>query len=239
MKYNVFNSYTIGNIHQKIEEAYYQTLDFEGYLLRNNIYEVSISHKFALYLLELFKGFNVDIEWNKTETGAPKTIDSKGLLAQIREVIKKSELRFGNKETNIDEVIKVLDNPIEGIIDINGNQFISVDEINGIKVLKNVRPDIIIHSRGIKENNLAVIEIKKDNYSVRNNGLAKHVDLAKLYAMTSQQDLNYKIGYYIEFPTGNNINSFNNAKIVRSAWVTDTFGSNHNVYEVYLDNIIK
>ncbi len=55
-----------------------------------------------------------------------------------------------------------------------------------------VYPDIIIHKRGNNEDNLLVIEVKKEE-----NNSSKDYDTNKLKAFTNQ--LNYKFGFFIEF----------------------------------------
>lgn len=64
-------------------------------------------------------------------------------------------------------------------------------------------PDIIIHTRNINEENLAVIEIKKDSNSKKN----KEFDLLKLEHMTidySGNHYNYKVGVALVFGTKKN-----------------------------------
>lgn len=243
---NLVENVSIRENNKKVIQAFYQIYDNENYLLRNNMYEVSISHKFALYLSELYKGFNVDIEWNKTETGALKCIDSNLLLEKVCYIIKNKlrENGFIDYELGIEEIYNILSNPLKYYVDLDGNKFITIEEINGIKKIKNIRPDIIIHSRGTKENNFCVLEIKKDNYSEINNGYAKKIDLIKLYAMTTQKEYYYKIGYYVEFPTGNNLDicAFSKVVISKSNWITKIFGKEHSVYEVkfeYSNDIVQ
>ncbi len=61
-------------------------------------------------------------------------------------------------------------------------------------------PDIIVHTRNTNENNLLVIEIKKDS----NSKINKEFDLLKLEHMTvdyNQNHYNYKLGVAIVFGT--------------------------------------
>lgn len=65
-------------------------------------------------------------------------------------------------------------------------------------------PDIIIHTRNTNENNLLVIEAKKDS----NNKENKEFDLIKLEHLTidySGNHYNYKLGIYLEFGTKENV----------------------------------
>jgi hypothetical protein len=57
---------------------------------------------------------------------------------------------------------------------------------------KTVYPDIIIHKRGDNEENIIVIEIKKNT-----NNESKEFDYDKLKAFTKQ--LEYEFGIYLEF----------------------------------------
>ena len=62
-------------------------------------------------------------------------------------------------------------------------------------------PDIIVHQRGVNENNLLIIEVKKKNSKIN----FKH-DYSKLEAFTENTELNsyhYEYGVFILFDTGN------------------------------------
>lgn len=68
-------------------------------------------------------------------------------------------------------------------------------------------PDIIIHIRNTNENNLVVIEVKKDSNLVKN----KKFDLLKLEHMTidyNENHYNYKIGVAIVFGTKINAGTY-------------------------------
>jgi hypothetical protein len=68
-------------------------------------------------------------------------------------------------------------------------------------------PDIIIHTRNIKENNLVVLEIKKDSNSKKN----KEFDLIKLEHMTIDylgNHYNYKLGIALVFGTKGNAGTY-------------------------------
>lgn len=65
---------------------------------------------------------------------------------------------------------------------------------------RSVFPDIIVHSRRTQESNICVIEIKKDTSTISNE-----YDFIKLNAYTSNDfgnSLNYQLGIFIEFITG-------------------------------------
>ena len=68
-------------------------------------------------------------------------------------------------------------------------------------------PDIIIHTRNTNDNNLLVLEVKKDSNSTRN----KEFDLLKLEHMTIDYQgnhYNYRIGAAIVFGTKENAGKF-------------------------------
>jgi hypothetical protein len=74
------------------------------------------------------------------------------------------------------------------------------EEIDGKTIDRAVFPDIIIHQRGTNEHNLCVIEVKKSSSKV-----SRDYDFLKLKAYTSNyygNDLNYKIGVFLDFKTG-------------------------------------
>lgn len=77
---------------------------------------------------------------------------------------------------------------------------------------KTIFPDIIIHKRGIPEENILVIEIKKSNSGVR-----KNKDITKLKAFTDATgDYGYKLGLFIIFDIQNkklgDVRSFENGE---------------------------
>lgn len=59
---------------------------------------------------------------------------------------------------------------------------------------KTVFPDIVIHKRGVNDDNLLVVEMKKKDNCLND---AKQFDFKKLKAFTAQ--LKYKLGIYLEF----------------------------------------
>ena len=73
--------------------------------------------------------------------------------------------------------------------------------------LYTLTPDIIIHTRNTNDNNLLVLEIKKDSNSKRN----KEFDLLKLEHMTIDYNgnhYNYKLGVAIIFGTRENVGDY-------------------------------
>jgi hypothetical protein len=65
-----------------------------------------------------------------------------------------------------------------------------VEELN-----QNIRPDIIIHKRGIDDNNLVYIEIKTDH-----NRTTRNKDYTKIKALTKQSgSYKYRLGVFIDF----------------------------------------
>ena len=88
-------------------------------------------------------------------------------------------------------------------LDIARNRVLEIgiepNEVNNYQLT----PDIIIHTRNTNEENLAVIEVKKDSNSKKN----KEFDLLKLEHMTIDywgNHYNYKIGVSLVFGTKEN-----------------------------------
>lgn len=104
------------------------------------------------------------------------------------------------------------------------------DEDNQIYT-KRVRPDIIIHHRGT-HNNLMVIEVKKKN--TKKYKEARLFDLIKLYALTTQNDLDYKIGVYIELPNEKKIQSFSKVLFEKSKEIEKLFNIQPSKNKVYI-----
>lgn len=88
-----------------------------------------------------------------------------------------------------------------------------LDENNAIIV----RPDIIVHTRGIDDNNELVIEMKK---STNRDRWKKQFDIEKLKALTDKSNENpitaycYNYGLFLNIPTGEAVKSLN-------MWMTD------------------
>mgnify|MGYP006286376943 CR=1 FL=1 len=75
-----------------------------------------------------------------------------------------------------------------------GSRQINADDLEA----KTVYPDIVVHRRGTDDNNLLVIEVKKDTDARRNRGY----DAEKLEAFTGEQ-YRYHVGLFIELDTQN------------------------------------
>lgn len=95
-------------------------------------------------------------------------------------------------------------------------------------VVKKIRPDIIIHKRGTK-NNIGVIEVKKKG-TTKEYEVAKLYDLIKLYALTTQEPYLYIFGLYIELP--NSINEIKDRRIIESTTLNELFPGQKGVYDV-------
>ena len=157
----------IQEIKSLVNKALDKLLGNDKYLLNGNVNEMSISHKLATYLSELFPDYHVDCEYNKN-----------------------IQSQTGNKTIHIlrDEAMKfdLLKN------DIPNTEFIE----------KFVKPDIIIHKRGSNENNLLVIEMKKNT----SNDRSKEYDRLKLRSFISNDngnELHFSYGLFIIFSVGN------------------------------------
>ena len=71
-----------------------------------------------------------------------------------------------------------------------------IDSEKRVKELnQNIRPDIVIHKRGIDDNNLVYIEIKTDH-----NRTTRNKDYAKIKVLTKQsRAYKYRLGVFIDF----------------------------------------
>ncbi len=234
--YPVASNLTLTQIKDRIKKSIETFFKLDSYLITNDLHEISITHRLAIYLDEIFINYNVDCEWNKN-LNKPKTIyfeepSLKSFLEEINrqvplriEKIKKEirdaknkQLYFINylekdfiekKERSISQLQKIQkfinhewnQDDVE-YTDSSGSKYykLSLKNDTGENVLKKIRPDIIIHHRGTKQN-FAVLEVKKKNAGGKNYyEKSKHDDLLKLLAMTMQQNLKYKYGFFIELP---------------------------------------
>ena len=183
----------------------------DSYLVKNNLHEVSLSHRIALYLDETFPNYNVDCEWNKNINNT-KSIFTETILEMVKSIIREwNQARNRTKFDDdllmdlrgVEKLINFEDNQNESLItDLSGDDFLIYPEKDekGRRIIKNVRPDIVIHHRGTRDN-VFVIEIKKKEAGgAKRYKSAKNFDLIKLYALTTQPDLNYKAAFFIELP---------------------------------------
>lgn len=194
---------------KKIDIGLNLLLNNDGYLLKNDISERSITHKLAEYLQNLFPEWNVDCEFNKN-INLPKgiDIDPYELLLQMAEYLKKifettQRDDIYSKEEIID-LIKQLNNPnkikyIEAL-----DLYLFLLEINGEERPQTIYPDIIIHRRGTKENYIVIEAKKTKNYDRK----TRLYDISKLMALTSSPNYKYKKGIFIDLPTKNDYSNF-------------------------------
>ena len=79
-------------------------------------------------------------------------------------------------------------------VDCEYDKHINQEKYNN-ELNQNIRPDIIIHKRGIDENNLVYIEIKTDH-----NRESRTFDCDKTKVMTKQDsEYKYSVGLFIDF----------------------------------------
>ncbi len=103
-------------------------------------------------------------------------------------------------------------------LDIAKNRMMEIGFEPNDKNNYKISPDIIIHRRKTNDNNLVVIEIKKDSHSRKH----KEFDLIKLEHLTIDyvgNHYNYKLGVAIIFGTKKNtgtydINFFQNSRVL-------------------------
>ena len=78
----------VGNSWEEIEGKVNFALDIfyvkDKYLIDNDIHERSMTHKLAIYLEELFNGYDVDCEYNKNTTESKKIYDVEHKIQEIK-----------------------------------------------------------------------------------------------------------------------------------------------------------
>ena len=171
-----------GNSWEEIEEKVNLALDTfyvkDKYLIDNDIHERSMTHKLAIYLEELFNGYDVDCEYNKNTTESKKIYD---VEHKIQEIKKDTEYEYkdsiavfpdiiihkrGNKLKNLLVIEVKKDNAIKNNkskleeIDIFKLKAYTTEDLNyryGIYInLKNSREKVIIKKF---ENGVEVTEL--------------------------------------------------------------------------------
>lgn len=205
--------------HKMILDSLDQLLSDDYYLLENDLHEQAVTHRLGLYLQERFPQWNIDCEWNKN-LAEKKAIYPKQLIEHMHEVAQ----YLTTKEETF--VISAQASPKDVLSDIKSLNYLSCqlsentqnqsivnkitrlqydEELNlwyflldlpdKMKEKKFIRPDIICHHRGTQDNKFA-IEAKKSSGAT----ISKQFDLIKLFCMTTQKDLKYERGYFIDFP---------------------------------------
>jgi len=184
----------------------------DGYLLEKNVSERAVTHKLAEHLQKIFPEWNVDCEYNRN-INREKSISKENVRVLLVDMANYLQESFPENRTVADDEIytkeeindlkKQLENP-EKIQYIESlDLYLFLLEIDGEKFPQPVYPDIIIHHRGTKNNNI-IIEAKKTG------GKRKEMlyDLVKLAIFTSSKDYNYNDGIFIELPVEEKFHRF-------------------------------
>jgi hypothetical protein len=186
----------------------------DSYLLDHDLNERTICHKLAEYYQSIFRGWDVDCEFNKN-LDEPKriNIDPSLFLNQMANFLdKKSEAFSVQHDTRFLHEAKVNEKDIDFLRqELRKKENLIYDEEfdvilfvirlnNGRKIIKSISPDIIVHHRGTM-NNFIVFEIKK---STNRNKPARLYDLVKLITLVQSAEYNYKYGYFVDIPTAHN-----------------------------------
>ncbi len=61
----MLSPFTKEDIDERLNQAINRLIEYDGYLLRKDANERSISHRLAMYLQELFNAWDVDCEYNR------------------------------------------------------------------------------------------------------------------------------------------------------------------------------
>jgi hypothetical protein len=144
-----------------LQKAVKMFYDRDFRLLELNVHEQTISHRIAVYLEQIICG-----------TGVVVSVDCEY-----------------NRHLSFGKTIYDKCEQCEGLDCWNKTQHIvfrtKCDE------LKSCRPDIVVHTRGTDENNLLVVEFKK-------NTPTDNVDFAKLNCLTcNEAGYKYRLGAYV------------------------------------------
>jgi len=139
--------------------------DSELLTLAGGVHEQAISHRIAVYLGYLFQGLHVDCEYNK-HCDDPKKI---GNIDEARHICSCKSCEDWKTKNNNGENRK-----------------------SAIKNSVRIRPDILVHARGVDGKNKISIEIKKEEEC--------EYDKVKLMVLTdSGGNFKYKIGVFLCF----------------------------------------
>lgn len=181
----------------------------DDHLLKENINERSITHRLAMYYQEHFPDWHVDCEYNRN-LKLPKGVDldvrllldrmadilswSIDGLGSTRHLFNSDDISFEERLFLRDQLLdpERLKKTEEDII------YFLLSPRRGNDIQKPVYPDIIVHKRGTKKNYI-VIEAKK---STNTDRLSRAYDLLKLFAFITDSNYQYKRGYFIDLPCG-------------------------------------
>ncbi len=146
-----------------VQESVNKFIVSDSHLLKINAHEQTISHRIALYLENFFNN------------------DSQPLHV---------DCEYNRREESIKKLISNL-SEFKGCC--CNNRCKKVTEQKDKLVSLNIRPDIIVHSRGDNKNNKIIIEIKKSALC--------NFDLFKLKEFTKMDnEYDYQLGCFIYFP---------------------------------------
>lgn len=230
--------YNVAEVERKISVAIKKLYCRDGYLLKHGLHEQAISHRLAIYLQEQFSDYDVDCEWNKV-FDKDKKVSPQRLIEPMKELIKKA-----SEETKANNKFIARLNKVKGVLEqyrkINIKE-LSDDELfifgdsgeNEQIIVRNIRPDIIIHKRGTPNNKIA-IEIKKQSDKGGVSKIVKDLDLIKLYLMTTQDNFLYDCGIFIELPKKLSKNTIIN--LCRSDFIKTIITGNVRVFEVVFND---
>ena len=202
-------------MNDKVQQGLDLLYKHDEYLLTFNASERSITHRLGIYYQSVFKGFDVDCEFN-INLGSPKrmSIRPEDFIKRMAVLLRKDEAvgelskaLLANEDLSAKELHNVYDQLTDETRIFYDEEFdvvyFTLTLRNGSTELKTIYPDIIVHQRQTT-NNHVVIECKK---SINKDARSRIYDLIKLSVLTTDPDFNYEHGYFINIPVQNDFAS--------------------------------
>jgi len=165
----------------------------DEHLLKYDVCEISIAHKLALYLGNFIKNYDIDIEYNRDFYDEdPKAVI--GYFPKIEQLVAR---QAPQKYQDLADILFLDEELKNKVKQEKMKEYYEIEIVKCIEEKKNIRPDIIIHERGVK-NNLLAIEIKKGT-----NSEDAFYDIIKLYYLRNQNQYQYKHAAFIQIVKDN------------------------------------
>ncbi len=158
------------DLRTRVERALSRLDICDAYLLQNDAHERSIAHRFAIYLQAEFPAYDVDCEYNLN-------CANKRFRKELHEVAE----RFRELEKCIKK---------RHVRDIDGVHYYAIS----------VLPDVIVHRRNQNNQNLLIVEMKKQ--SNREERDYDEFKLEKYTADSTDNEFRYRYGALVDLSVG-------------------------------------